>query len=349
MPPDEGQFATKSAITAPAHLARLMDGYLSTQLLYVAAKLGLADALAAGPKAADALASAVGASPDALRRVLRGLAAEGVLEELPSDHFGLTVLGHCLRREVPGSLHGAIIARGDLYFRAAGGLLEAVCDGGVAFERVYGSSFFDYLSQHPERAAVFQQSMADRSWQEAADVVAAHDFRPFRHLVDVGGGTGILLAAILGAAPALHGVLFDQPPVVDRARERLAAAGLASRCEVVGGDFFAALPPGGDVYLLSRVLHDWDDAAAGRILASCRRAMEAGGTLLLVEAVLPERAREQPAVTRMDLHMLLLSTGRERTAAEFERLLAAGGFRMTRILPTHSPVGISLVEAVPRT
>jgi hypothetical protein len=349
MPLDEGQFATKSAITALAHVARLMDGYLSTQLLYLAAKLGLADALAAGPKAADALASAVGASPDALRRVLRGLAAEGVLEELPGDHFGLTALGHCLRPGIPGSLHGAIVARGDLYFRAAAGLLEAVCDGGVAFERVYGSSFFDYLSQHPERAAEFQQSMADRSWQEAADVVAAYDFRPFRRLVDVGGGTGILLAAILGAAPALHGLLFDRPAVVDRARERLAATGLASRCEVVGGDFFAGLPPGGDVYLLSRVLHDWDDAAAERILSSCRRAMDAGGTLLLVEAVLPERAREQPAVTRMDLHMFLLSTGRERTAAEFERLLVAGGFQMRRILPTGSPAGISLVEAVPRT
>jgi hypothetical protein len=144
-------------------------------------------------------------------------------------------------------------------------------------------------------------------------------------------------------------VLFDQPHVVERAREWLQTEGVAARCEFVGGDFFTSVPPGGGVYLLSRVLHDWDDAAAVRILTNCHRAMADGGTLLLVEAVLPERARDHPAAIRMDLHMLVLSTGRERTATEFDRLLAAGGFRMTRVVPTRSPAGISIIEAVRST
>ena len=343
MATDHGSPAPPSA---PEQVSRLMDGYLSTQLLYVAAKLGIADVLAGGPMAAGDLAKSVGAAPRPLSRVLRGLAADGVLDELPDGRFALTALGGCLESDGSGSLHGAIVARGDLYFRAAAGLLEAVREGGVAFEREYGSSLFDYLNRHPERGKAFQASMADRSRREAAAVVPAYDFREFGRLVDVGGGTGTLLATILEAAPRLRGVLFDRPAVVARARERLAATSVADRCEFVAGDFFASVPAGGDAYLLSRVIHDWDDDAARRILATCHRAMEEGSILLLVEAVLPERAREQPAAIRMDLHMLLLLGGRERTAAEFDRLLASAGFRLTRVVPTASPAGIAIVEAM---
>ena len=334
---------------ASAHLqvSRLMDGYLATQLLYVAAKLGIADALASGPLAADALARCVGAELDALRRVLRGLAAEGVLDERPDGRFGLTALGSCLRGAVSGSLRGAIIARGDLYYGAAGGVLKAVQHGGVPFEHVHSVGFFEYLAQHPERGAEFQASMEDRSRQEAAEVVAAYDFGSFGRLVDVAGGHGLLLTGILRAAPRLQAVLLDRPPVVERARERLVAAGLAGRCEFVAGDFFEAVPPGGDAYVLSRVVHDWDDEAAVHILTNCRRAMGQGGTLLLVEAVLPERARERPAAIRMDLHMLALLHGRERTVAEYERLLGAAGFRLGRVVSIESPAGVSLIEAVP--
>jgi SAM-dependent methyltransferase len=334
---------------APAHVqvSRLMDGYLVTQLLYVAAKLGLADALAEAPQAADALARKVGAEPGALCRVLRGLAAEGVLDDHPDGRFGLTALGTCLRSDVPNSMRGAILARGDLYYGAAAGLLEAVQHGSVPFEHVHRVGFFEYLVQHPDRGAAFQASMADRARHEAAEVVAAYDFGPFRRLVDVGGGHGVLLGAILAAVPGLQGVLLDQPSVVARASERLASAGLAGRCACVAGDFFTAVPPGGDAYLLSRVIHDWDDAAAVRILTNCRRAMGPDGTLLLVEVVLPTRAGEQPAAIRMDLHMLTLLRGRERTAAEYERLLGAAGFRPVRIVPTRSPAGVSVIEAVP--
>jgi hypothetical protein len=335
---------------ASAHLqvSRLMDGYLATQLLYVAAKLGIADALASGPLAADALARYVRAELDALRRVLRGLAAEGVLDEHSDGRFGLTALGSCLRADVPSSLRGAIIARGDLYYGAAAGLLEAVQHGGVPFEHVHNVSFFEYLAQHPERGVEFQASMVDRSRQEAAEVVAAYDFGSFGRLVDVGGGHGVLLTEILRAVPRLQAVLLDRLPVVERARERLEAAGLAERCEFVAGDFFEAVPPGGDAaYVLSRVIHDWDDEAAVHILTNCRRAMGQGGTLLLVEAVLPERARERPAAIRMDLHMLALLHGRKRLVAEYERLLGAAGFRLGRVVPTQSPARVSLIEAMP--
>jgi hypothetical protein len=334
---------------APAHVqvSRLMDGYLVTQLLYVAAQLGLADVLAGAPQAADTLARQVGAEPGALGRVLRGLAAEGVLDEQPDGRFSLSALGTCLRRDVPSSLRGAILARGDLYYGAAAGLPQAVQQGGVPFEHVHRVGFFEYLAQYPDRGATFQASMADRARHEAVEVVAAYDFGAFRRLVDVGGGHGVLLSAILAAVPRLEGVLLDQPSVVKRAREHLASAGLAGRCTCVAGDFFAGVPPGGDAYVLSRVIHDWDDDAAVRILTNCRRAMGEDGTLLLVEVVLPMRAREGPAAIRMDLHMLTLLHGRERTAAAYERLLGTAGLRPVRVVPTRSPAGISVIEAVP--
>jgi hypothetical protein len=339
---------SEEAETAHKHIADLMDGYLASQLLYVAASLDLADALAHGPQAADALAKDVGAAdPDVLRRVLRGLAAEGVLDEFQDGRFGLTALGTCLRTDVPNSLRGAILARGDLYYAAAAGLLDCVVHGGVPFKHVHGIGFFESLAQSPDRSAVFQASMVDRSRREAADVAAAWDFEAIGRLVDVGGGHGVLLGTILAAVPRLQGVLFDQRTVVEGARRRLESVGLAERCEFIAGDFFAAVPPGGDAYILSRVIHDWDDQAALSILANCRRAMESSAKLLLVEVVLPKFSTEQPAAIRMDLHMLMLLGGRERTAAEYDQLLEKSGFRLVSVIPTRSAAGICVIEADP--
>jgi len=301
----------------------------------------------AGHKPPTRWPAAWGAESNVLRRVLRGLVAEGVLDEHPDGRFALTSLGNCLYSDVSNSLRGAIIARGDIYYGAAAGPLEAVQRGGVPFEHAHGVGFFESLGQHPELGAEFQASMADRSRHEAAEVVAAYDFGSFGRLVGVGGGHGVLLAAILKAVPRLQAVLVDQPAVVERAREHLKAAGLADRCEFIAGNFFTTVPQGGDAYVLSRVIHDWDDEAAVRILANCRRAMGQSNTLVLVEAVLPERARERPAAIRMDLHMLVLLHGRERTTAQYERLLGAADFWLRRVVPTHSPAGISVIEAVP--
>jgi hypothetical protein len=323
-------------MTPAARLARLTDGYVVTQLLWVAAELRVADVLADGPRTADELAPKVGADAGVLHRVLRGLAAEEVLEELPGGRFGLTATGELLREGVEGSQLGAVLARGGLYYGALAGLLDAVRDGGVPFERAHGRTFFEHLDAHPAESARFQASMAVRAAREAAAVVEAYDFRRFRTLIDVGGGPGLLLAAILRAAPNLSAVLFDRPEVVRHAQ-----------LPHVGGDFFAEVPAGAEAYVLSRVIHDWSDSEAVAILQAVRRAIPDGGTLLLVEAVLPDRAVDDTAAVRMDLHMLTLLYGRERTADEFATLLAAAGFRLEDVIATGPAGGVHILVARP--
>jgi hypothetical protein len=322
-------------------LARLMDGYLVTQMLAVAARLGVADVLADGPRTSAEIADAVGADPRALHRVLRNLAVEEVLEELDDGRFALAPMGEGLREGVPGSLRGSVIARGELYYRAAGSLLPGVRGEGAPYELAYGAPFFEHLGRNPELEAVFQGSMAGRSGQEAADVVAAYDFSGIERLVDVGGGGGILLAEILRATPGLTGVLFDRPAVV-------ADVPPMDRCEIVGGDFFESVPDGADCYVLSRVIHDWDDADAVHILSRVREAMGPDSRMLLVEALLPERALDRPLAVRMDVNMFMLfPEARERTEAEYRRLLSDAGLSLERVLPTSSPSGAGVIEAFP--
>lgn len=320
--------------SAADRLARLADGYLVTQLLHVAVALGVPDALAAGPRSARDLARELGAVPDALHRVLRGLAAEEVLDELPDGRFGLTPVGELLRPGVPGSLPGAVSARGGLYYRSAVALLDAVRNGGTPFEVVEGRPFFDALAADPARLAAFRASMADRSAREASAVVAAYDVSGLTSVVDVGGGPGVLLRAVRERAPSADVLLVDRPEVV-----------AGSDLPAVGGDFFEQVPAGADAYLLSRVLHDWDDEAARRVLRVCRAAMRPDSVLLVVEAVLPERAADDPAAVRMDLHMLLLLHGRERTAAEYAGLCEAAGLRLTQDVPTDA--GVHVLEVRP--
>jgi hypothetical protein len=324
-----------------ARYMRLVDGFVITQLLYVAASLDVGGRLSDGPMSGPELAAPLGVDCAALTRVLRGLVAEGVLDEDDQGRFALTPLGGCL-----GSLRGATIARGALYYAAAAGLLKTVQGGGTSFEHVHGAGFFKYLHHHPDQYDVFQRSMAGRAEQEARDVVAACDFTGLRRLVDVGGGPAVLLAEILRAAPELNGVLMDNEAVVPRARGHLDRSGVGDRAECVPGDFFVSVPAGGDAYLLSRVLHDWDDGDARRILATCRSEMEPGVRLLVVEAILPERAIDAPAVIRMDLLMLILLGARERTEAEFRTLLGAAGFTVQRVVRTGSSAGLGIIEAV---
>jgi hypothetical protein len=322
-----------------AELLRALDGFLITQLLYVAAKLGLPDALADGPRGVTELADAAGVAPGPLARVLRGLAAEGIVCEDGDGRFGPGESLERLRR-----MAGMAVVRGELYYGAAAGLLETLRDGEPAFERVYGEPFFAHLAGDPALEAAFNAGMAARSQREATAVLAAYDFGGLQRLVDVGGGSGVLLTTILDAAPRLRGVLVDRPAAVDSARERLARFG--ARAECVEGDFFDSVPAGADAYLLSRVIHDWDDEPAARILATCRAAMPQGARLLLVEAVLPRRAADAPEAIRMDLQMLILFGARERTAPEYEALLARAGLTLRRVVPTGSPTGLAVIEAL---
>ena len=334
----------KVAVAPAWTLARLLDGFVTTQMLYVATKLGVADVLADGPRTGAEIADAVGADRDALVRVLRGLVTDEVLAEEADGRFALTPVGECLR-----SGPGAALARGEVYYEAAAGLLDTVREGGTAFEHVHGERFFDHLARHPDREAAFQGSMAARSEQEAHDVAAAYDFSGLRRLVDVGGGRGILLATILRANPDLHGVLTDREAAIPAARAHLDDASVGDRADCIAADFFTTVPAGADAYMLSRVIHDWDDDDARRILGTCRGAMvdSPPSRLLVVEAILPERAHDRPAAIRMDIHMLLLLGARERTEAEFRALLGSSGFEVQQVVMTASPAGLGVIEAIP--
>jgi len=237
----------------------------------------------------------------------------------------------------------AITYNEELY-RAWGDVLHSVLTGQPAFEHHFGMPVFAYYAQHPESDRVLNEALAGYTHQVARGVAGTYDFSPFGTVVDVGGGYGALLATILRSNPKARGILFDQPHVVTGAEELLTAAGVADRCARIGGDFFSAVPGGGDAYLLSQILHDWDDDRSVAILRQCRRAMASHGKLLVVEYVLPPG--NEPFFGKwLDLHMLVVASGRERTAAEYDTLFRAAGFALARVLPT--PVGPSVVEAVP--
>jgi hypothetical protein len=328
----------------PATLLQMMTGYWVSQALHVAAKLGIADLLADGPVDCEDLAAATDTHAPSLQRVLRALASVGVFTEVSPGSFALTPLAELLRSETPGSMRALAIMYAEEQYRAWGELLHSVRTGEMAFDHQFGMSYFEYLAQHPEADRVFNEAMTGWTHQLVGAVVDAYDFSPFKTVVDVGGGYGALLAAILRSNPSTRGILFEQPHVVASAEEQLAAAEVADRCTLVGGDFFAAVPSGGDAYVLSQILHDWDDERCVAILGQCRQAMPDHGKLLVVELVLPEG--DEPFLGKwLDLHMLVLLGGRERTAAEYDALFRAAGFRLTRVVPT--PPGPSVVEADP--
>jgi SAM-dependent methyltransferase len=334
-----------SALTAAATLRQMIMGFRVTQLVYVAAKLGLADHLRPGPQSPQELAQAAGAEPQALRRLLRALASLGLFTELDDGAFALTPLAELLQSDTADSLRSLALLYGEEWlWHAYGRMLYSVQTGQPAFEQAHGQPLYDYLHDHPPAAALFHQAMSGYSAQEAAAILAAYDFSEATTVVDVGGGHGVLVAALLQALPHLSGVVFDLALVVADARRLLADAGVAARSRYVAGDFFAAVPGGGDVYLLKSVLHNWDDAAAVRILRRCRQAMAEHARLLVVERVIPPG--NTPAEAKLfDINMLVVVGGQERTEAEYRALFLAAGFNLTQIVPTHSH--LSLIEGTP--
>jgi hypothetical protein len=327
-----------------AALIGLVVGAYAAQAVCVAARLGVADELADGPQPVGAIARRIGAHEPALYRLLRAVADTGVVAELDGRRFALTPLGEVLRSDVPGSLRAWATLVGMPFWHGPWSALhEAVRTGAAAFDRVHGTGLFDYVGQNSEAGEAFGAGMAAMYTHQT--ILGDYDLRGAGTIVDVGGDRGAVLAAILSANPHLRGVLFDAPDAVAGAEAELAVAGVADRCRVVGGDLLSSVPGGGDVYLLSGMIHNLGDDEAVKALTTCRAAMAEHARLLIAETVLPDGAR--PSVAKLlDLQMLVLTgDGQFRTESEIRSLLEQAGFRVVQVLP-NSPA-VTLVEAVP--
>jgi orsellinic acid C2-O-methyltransferase len=331
---------TEEERAAAAALLRMIWGLHTSRAVYLAAELGVADLLAQGKRTAMALAEATQTDEPALYRVLRLLAALGVLTEPEPGSFALTVLGDRLRSDVPASMRNWATLADTVGFAAHEPILEAVRTGRSGAEIAYGARAMERLPGDAHRAARFDAAMAERTAAFAPSVAAACDFTGMHVVADIGGGQGTLLTAILRRHEHLRGVLFERADAADRAARLLRDAGLADRCEIVAGDFFAGVPDGADVYLLANVLHDWEDGRCVQILQTCRRAMGTRGRVFIIERLIPGDPRDAVPVLLSDLNMLLLTGGRERTNAEYGKLLAAAGLRPGQIQPVATPYGI---------
>jgi SAM-dependent methyltransferase len=336
------------ALARSAMLA-LVSGLHVSRALFVAARLQLADHLAHGPKGCAELAAATGTDAFALLRILRLLAAAGVLALDEADRASLTPIGETLRSDHPQSLRGWVIGQvGDYPYRAWGDVMHSVRTGGIAFDHAFGTDAWSYRAAHPDAARDFDDAMVSYVAASNASVIATGVFAKAGRIVDVGGGEGALLLAILAAHPAAVGTVFEQAHVARKAEARIAASPCASRCTVLEGDAFEGVPGGADMYLLSRVIHDWDDARAAALLGNCRRAMAPGARLVLVERILPRRIEarvDDQLVAASDLQMMVMNGGRERTEPEYRALLEATGFRFVRRVPTGSVTEVLEGEA----
>jgi len=326
----------------PPVLFQMASGFWLAQAVYVAAKLGLADLLANGPMSCRRLAQATGSHPGSLMRLMQALSGAGIFSPLADDHFALASLGQGLRSGVPGSLKNMAMTLGEIHYQACGSLLYSIQTGGPAFSTVFGVSLFDYLTEHAQDAGAFNGGMAELSAMLAYAVLTAYDFSHVGSIIDVGGGEGELLNKILAFYPALRGTVFDLPSTIERAQARTVAG---TRCVYATGNFFDSVPESADVYLLSGIVHDWDDDCALRILRNCRRAMAQDGKLLLLEMVVP-LTNPRDFSHLLDLNVMVMNGGRERTRAEFRVLLDAAGYKMSRIISTLAPQ--SLIEATPK-
>ncbi|MEO3470980.1 methyltransferase [Roseomonas sp. CAU 1739] len=329
---------------------RLITGAWAARMVHTAAELRIADHLTEGPRDAGFLASATASHAPALARLLRALAAIGLLQEDEGRRYALTPLGATLRSDMPGSMRSwVLLCFGDDQGKAWEVLTHAVKTGEHAYRHIFGVDKWTRLAQHPEAARLFDAAMQSLTEGANGALVAHYPFGDYRWIVDVGGGNGSLLMPVLARHPALRATLFDLPHVADAARARIAEARLSDRYDAVGGDAFAAVPAGADGYVLKGVIHDWEDAEALAILRNVRAAMDEGGRLLVIERILPERIDPSDVLTPgrfiHDINMMLNPGGRERTEAEFRDLLAPAGLRLARIVPIPCP--LSVIEAVP--
>ena len=326
-------------------MLQVATGYIASTALYAALTLNIADHLAPGPKTTAELAKASGANEDPMYRVLRLLASLGIFEEIAPRTFALSPAAELLRKDVPGSLRGmAIFLPDPFHYKVYSEIMHSMTTGTPAGDKAVGMPVFEYFAKHPEYSQVFNDAMTSMSAPAAGAAIEAYDFSTIGMLVDVAGGHGEVLMSILKACPKVRGILADLGHVVDGAKPRIARAGLADRMQAVACDFFKAVPEGGDAYIMKNIIHDWDDERASVILKNIATAMGVKqGKVILLESVIA--AGGTPDFGKfLDIEMLMLPGGRERTADEFRALFARSGFEMTKVVPTTSP--LSVVEAI---
>jgi len=328
------------AETSPhQQLDQMITGYWISQAIYTAAKFAIADHLKDGPKTVGELAGATSTNPDALYRLLRALASVGIFSECESRRFSLTPLAEPLRSNVPGSKRALALMSGDEQFRTWAEIDYSVRTGKIAFDKVFGKPIFDYLGEHPDKARIFDAAMVGIHGRESSAILDAYDLSGIGVIADIGGGNGSQITEILTKYPKMKGILFDLPHVIERAKERIQTAGLQDRCRLVPGSFFDAVPEGADAYVLRHIIHDWDEDKCLTILRNCHRAMPPASKLLVIESVIPP-GNEPFHGKFLDLVMLLIPGGKERTEVEYRALFERAGFELTRIVPTGTEVSI---------
>lgn len=326
-------------------MIQFITGFWMSRALWVAAKLGIADLLQSGPKTAAELAEATSTHAPSLYRIMRALTSAGIFHRTDDDRFDLTPLSETLITGVPGSVRWFIVSElGQEHYPAWGNLMHSVRTGEIAFDSHYAQDVWKYFADHPEDGAVFNESMSVMTAAANKAITSVYDFSEFGKVIDIGGGHGGLITSILKKHPDVKGLLFDAPVVIEGARPKLESAGVADRCETVAGDFFQAVPEGGDAYIMKWIIHDWEDQKAITILKNCRQHMQPNARLIVVDCVVPENDVPDFSKT-FDLNMMVMTGGKERTRAEFEQLLAAAGFKLLRVIQTDMPTCI--VEAQP--
>ena len=338
---------TESAAT----IMRLMNGAWIARIVHTAAEIGIADHLDDQPRDAESLAAASGTHSPALTRLLRALAAIGIVAETDQRRYTLTPLGVMLRSDAPGSMRGwARMILSEMDERPWQALTHAVRTGEYAFHHAFGTDAWTYRAAHPDQSRLFDESMQSMTESVNAAVATSYPFEEFGRIVDVGGGNGALLLTILANSPRTRGTVFELPHVARHARERIAASDVGSRCDVMEGDAMSSVPSGADAYVVKGVIHGRSDDETVTILSNCRAAMPLHGKLLLVERLMPERVDPEDARARVnllvDINMMLMAPGgRERREAEHRHLIAKAGLRVSRVLRTSSPMAI--IEARP--
>ena len=327
----------------PAQMMQLITGFWTSCCIYSAAKLDIADQLAHRPQSVEQLAESTHSHAPSLNRVMRALASAGIFSRNEEGHFCNNGLSETLRSDVPGSMKAMAIAQLGDHYNAWGNLVYSIKTGKTAFDQVEGMPVWKYYEMHPEEGANFMKAMTGLTGAAIQNVIPAYDFSAMHTIVDIGGGNGALLMAVLKTSPQARGIVFDEEYVVEKTKEELAKRGFDGRCTTAAGSFFDSVPKDADGYLMKMVLHDWNDDQSLQILNNCREAMKPGSKLLVIESVIPEEDSPHPG-KYMDINMLAMTGGMERTEKEFAALLQKAGLKLTRVIHTHSPL-FSIIEA----